>query len=49
LKKLKKKPFGLIKTTEQLEIEVKTALNILDSLDQATTIAKEEADKLERT
>jgi hypothetical protein len=47
LKKLKKKPFGLIKTTEQLEIEVKTAQAFLDAIDQAATTAKEKADKLD--
>jgi hypothetical protein len=47
LKKLKKKTFGLIKTTEQLEIEVRSGQAILDALDQATGTAKVELGMLD--
>jgi hypothetical protein len=47
LKKLKKKVFGLIETTEQLEIEVRAAQAILDALDEATDKAEDELDKLD--
>lgn len=47
LKKLKKRTFGLIKTSEQLEIEVKTAQAILDALDQTPKTAKAELDRLD--
>jgi len=47
LKKLKKRIFGLIGSTEQLEIEVKAAQSILDNLEQATATAKDKLDKLD--
>jgi len=47
LQKLKKKTFGLIETTEQLEIEIRAAQTILDALDQATSKANEELDRLD--
>ncbi|MGA3192952.1 MAG: HEPN domain-containing protein [Candidatus Bathyarchaeia archaeon] len=47
LQELKKKPFGLIKTTEQLETEVKVAEDILNLLDQLETVAKETAAKFD--
>jgi hypothetical protein len=47
LKELKRKIFGLIESTEQLEIEVKAAQTILDNLDQATATAKDTLDKLD--
>lgn len=47
VQKLKKKPFGLIQTPEQLEIEIKAAQTILDCVDQATNNVKEELEKLD--
>jgi hypothetical protein len=47
LKKLKKKPFGLIKTTEQLANEVKDAQSLLDWLDRAVVAGKERVEKLD--
>ncbi len=47
VKKLKKKPLALIKTTDQLDIELKGAKAILDSVDQAMSKMNQELEKLD--
>lgn len=47
VKKLKKKPFGLVKTTEQLEEEIKGAQAILDEMEKVTTKANQELERLD--
>lgn len=47
IQKLKKKPFALIKTTDQLDIEIKGAQAILDAVDQATNKMNQELEKLD--
>jgi hypothetical protein len=47
LKKLKKKTFGLIETSAQLEIEIRATQTILDALSPATDALKDELDKLD--
>lgn len=47
VQKLKKKPFTLIKTTEQLDKEIRGAQAILDAVDQATNKMNQELEKLD--
>lgn len=47
VQKLKKKPFGLIQKTEQLETEIKTAQALLGSMEQAEKKVKTELAKLD--
>jgi hypothetical protein len=47
VKKLKKKPFGLVKTTEELEKEVKNAQSILEAMEQVTTNADQQLERLD--
>jgi hypothetical protein len=47
IKKLKKKPFGLIEKTEQLEKEIRATQIILDASDQTANKVQEELDKLD--
>lgn len=47
VQKLKKKPFALIRTTEQLDIEIRGTQAILDAIDQATSRMSQELEKLD--
>jgi hypothetical protein len=47
VQKLKKKPFNLIGTAEQLEAEIKATQNILDSLDQVVSKVNQELEQLD--
>ena len=47
VQKLKKKPFSLVQTAEQLDIEIRYAQTILDTVDQVTNKANQELDKLD--
>jgi HEPN domain-containing protein len=47
VQKLKKKPFNLIETAEQLEKEIKAAQGILDAIDQTTKKVRQELNELD--